>query len=353
MFGYLFEECWINSFSVFIISFLIAFLLSPLLWKFSNKRGYTAAPNHRSSHEEYVPNIGGIMLFFSISLPLIIFSDIRFTPNFILILIAFLSLFIVGVLDDLKNVSVKYKLIGQFIPAFLILLSLYHQNLIIPFIENSAEWPDLIKYLFWIIVIVGIVNAYNFIDGIDGLAISLGIIGGGYFGVYFYLNGYCNLSLLAFSFSGGLVGLLKQNVSSKKKIFIGDTGSLIIGGVISLFILRKLEISQIQQINYSSSMIFGITFIPVSDLIRIVISRVINKKSPFTADRNHVHHVIMDVFNLSHRRTSAYLIIVQGLIILLFYFYNQVFEVGQLYFSCIMFLIYVGSISQISKRRRK
>ena len=343
--------CFTKSIAVLIISFVISFLLAPVLWAHSTRKGFTAIPNHRSSHDQFVPNTGGILLFFSITIPVVLFANIRITPSFIFILIAFFSLFGVGIMDDLKNVSVKFKLLGQFIPAIFIILSLYNQDLVIPFFQHSSSWPFFPKFIFWTIAVVAIINAYNFIDGIDGLAIGLGLLSGLLFGYYFYLSGNCNLSLLAFSFSGGLGGLLKHNISSKRKIFIGDTGSLIIGGVLSLFILRHLEINYDGNLNFSSSMIFGTVFIPIADLVRIVFVRLVNRKSPFTADRKHVHHILMDSFSMSHRRTSAVLIAIQGLVFLIFLGFNELFQKGQIIFSLSFFLLYVLIVYRISLHR--
>ena len=351
MFGEFIGDCGIKSVAVFFVSLLLSFFFAPVLWSHSTKRGFTAKPNHRSSHDHFVPNTGGILLFFSITIPLLLFSDIRVTSNFIFIVIAFISLFVVGFLDDLRNVSVKVKLLGQFIPAIFLILSLYHHNLVVPYFISSTEWPELLKVAIWVIAIVGIINAYNFIDGIDGLAIGLGFVGGVLFGFFFYAKGYCNLSILSFSFTGGLAGLLKQNISREKKIFIGDTGSLIIGGILSFFILRLLEISPNEDLNFSSSMVFGILFIPLSDLIRIVFIRMFNGKSPFSADRNHVHHIIMDAYSLSHRRTSAILISLQCIIFLVFLLFNEIFQRGQILLSVGLLFVYVAVLQHISKKR--
>ncbi len=349
MFGEVYNSCFLIGFSVFVISLLTSLLFIPLVWKISINNGFIALPNSRSSHNEIVPNTGGILLFFAILIPYLLFSKISFNNNFFLVLLSFLSLFIVGVLDDIKNVNVKFKLIGQFIPALFLIFSLHDQNLVIPFVSWSEEIPRLLKLVFWILVIVGIVNAYNFIDGIDGLAIGMGALGGILFGVYFYTTGYCNLSILALCLSGGLIGLLKQNISKRRKIFIGDTGSLIIGGIISLLILRHLEINARTDLNFSSSMIFGILFIPVSDLIRVVIMRLINGNSPFKADRTHIHHIIMDSYKLNHIQTSLILVATQLVIFFIFLGYNKIFEKGQLIFSLFMFGLYFIYLARTEK----
>jgi len=350
MFGKILENNFAIGFIVFISSFLISFLFIPLVWKFSTKKGLIAVPNHRSSHIEQVPNTGGILLFFSITIPLLIFSDLQINRNSTFIIISFLSLFMVGVLDDLINVTVRFKFFGQFVPAVFLILSLYNQELVLPFISWSHEIPGGVKFVFWIFAVVGIINAYNFIDGIDGLAIGMGSLSGLLFGVYFISAGYMNLSALGFALTGGLLGLLKWNLKKEKKIFIGDTGSLVIGGIVSLFILRHLEINAYDDLNFSSSMVFGILFIPVSDLIRVVLNRVVNRKSPFQADRTHIHHILMDSLLLDHRKTSLMIVFSQLLIFFVFLGFNKIFQKGQLIFSLFMFLAYYIIITRIGKK---
>ncbi len=352
MFGLMIGGCLVSGVIVFVLSFLISLLFTPLLRRLSLRYDLYAVPNHRSSHFQKIPNTGGVLLFFSIVVPVFVFSDVNSAQNFLLLALSYLVLFVVGVLDDVFNVSVKFKLLGQFLPAALILLSLATQNFILPFIPASVDYPVSVKFIFWLVAVVGIINAYNFIDGIDGLAIGLGILGGLLFGMYFYVHQYCNLAMLGFALSGGLLGLLRYNLSQSRKIFIGDTGSLIIGGIMSLFILRHLEINQQDDLNFSSSMVFGILFVPVSDLVRVVIFRLINRKSPFQADRTHVHHILMDRFSLNHRRTSASLLGGQVGIFLLFLAYNELFDHAQIIFSLLMFLLYVWVVESLKRAPR-
>lgn len=338
--------------AVAVISLLISLLIAPFLRVASLKLGFYAEPNYRSSHIQKVANTGGILLFFSIAVPIYSLLDIYSSQNLLLLSISFAVLFVIGVLDDFFNVPVKYKLLGQLLPAALILLSLKSQNLIMPFLPASVDYPAAVTFSFWLIAVVGIINAYNFIDGIDGLAIGLGILSGLFFGVYFFTHGLYHLAFLGATLAGGLAGLLKYNLSRDKKIFLGDTGSLIIGGVVSLFILRLLETHGIRDLNFSSSLIFGLLFIPVSDLVRVVVVRLAGNKSPFKADRTHIHHVIMDSFLISHRRTSAIILLGQLIIFFVFLGYNELFDRGQILFSILMFGGYTLAVEVIKGKRK-
>lgn len=351
MFYSFFESGLVLPVLVFAISFVISFLLAPFLRRISLKYGFYAEPNYRSSHIQKVPNSGGILLFFSVAIPICCFIDVHTAHNFLILSISFAGLFIVGVLDDFFNVSVKFKLAGQFLPAALLILSLKTQTLILPFIPASIDFPLIIKISFWLVAVVGIINAYNFIDGIDGLVIGLGILSGLFFGVYFLAGDVPKLGALGFSLSGALLGLLKYNLEKKRKLFIGDTGSLIIGGIISLFVLRLLELNVYEDLSFSSSLAFGMLFIPVSDLVRVVLLRVLNKKSPFSADRSHIHHIIMDRFFISHRRTSVIILALQVVVFLLFLTFNEIFDQGQIIYSLAMFVVYAVAVEAIKSNK--
>ena len=171
-----------------ILAFFISIIGTPFLIKLSRKKGFLAAIDHRSSHANETPNTGGVILGFAIILPLIIYSDYPGQDDFTFLISAFAVLMITGVIDDFSPIPVIFKFIGQFIPAIVIVLSFEEQELAIPFISQHVSLPFFFNYLFWIIFIVMSINAFNLIDGIDGLAISLGLAGGVFYLLQFVVN---------------------------------------------------------------------------------------------------------------------------------------------------------------------
>jgi len=324
-----------------LLALSISIVCAPIVLKISRKRGFYASISHRSSHDSSVPNTGGIILFLAVLFPLIAFSGYPEQEDFSLLISAFAVLLITGIIDDFNPIPVAYKFLGQFIPAIVIVTSIDEPDLLIPFLNDLVQLPFIFNYLFWIFFIVMSINAFNLIDGIDGLAIGLGtIVGVFYFIQFLYLK---DLDLMIFSIvlSFGLVGLFFFNISERHKIFIGDTGSLLIGGLLVFFALRFISLSE-NSPNYNSFfLVIGAIFIPLADMIRVTMVRLINGYSPFHADRRHIHHILLNLLGRSHMLTTVILLVAQLLIIVMF----QLFSGGSsLFLFIILILTFIGYI---------
>jgi UDP-GlcNAc:undecaprenyl-phosphate GlcNAc-1-phosphate transferase len=233
----------ISIYKAFLTALFISIICTPILIKFSRKKGFYASINHRSSHDASVPNTGGIILCFAILVPVIIFSDYLGKEDFSLLVSAFAVLLITGIIDDFNPMPVAFKFLGQFIPAIVIVTAINEQELVFPFIGEIVQLPFIFNYLFWIFFIIMSINAFNLIDGVDGLAIGLGIVSSFYYFLNFLMLGEYDLSIFAISICSSLLGLLYFNISKKYKIFIGDTGSLLIGGILVYFALKFMSLS--------------------------------------------------------------------------------------------------------------
>ena len=334
-----------------ITALAISIICTPILIKISRKKSFYASIDYRSSHDHSVPNTGGIILGFAVLVPLILFSDYPYQEDFSLLISAFAVLLITGIIDDFNPIPVAFKFLGQFIPAIVIVTSIDEQELVIPFLNDIVQLPFIFNYLFWIFFIVMSINVFNLIDGIDGLAISLGIIGSLFYFSKFLALGEFNLTIFTISLSLGLFGLLFYNFSANYKIFIGDTGSLLIGGLLVFFALKLISLSEDTTKNSSFFMVLGSIFIPLADLIRVTIVRIINGDSPFKADRQHIHHIILDLLHGNHLLTTGILIACQIAILFLFQQFTEFAKPIYLVIIIITFLIYFG-ITYILKRKR-
>ncbi len=335
-----------------VAGFLVSVVFTPLAIKISKKKGLLAKPNHRSSHINQVPNSGGIILLFAVLIPLFFFSDYFRNQESGLLLSALVVLLITGVIDDFNPIPVFYKFLGQFIPAIVIVSSFSASELTIPFIGMLFDIPPFINHVFWILAIVTIMNAYNLIDGIDGLAIGMGIFSGLAFCFFFIDTQATNLAVFSVALAGGLSGLLIFNLSRKGKIFIGDTGSLLIGGILGYFTLKFLNINGTENLNRSAFMVLGILFVPVFDMLRVIGLRLMHKQSPFVADRKHVHHIILDKYNLWHYQASAILLAFQIIVFIAFYKASYYASGGYLVIVLLVFAAYICLLLSMVRKKQ-
>lgn len=343
----------ISIYKAGITALLISIICTPILIKASRKKGFYASISHRSSHDTSVPNTGGIILCFAVIVPLILFSDYPNQEDFSLLASAFAVLLITGIIDDFNPIPVSFKFLGQFIPAIVIVTAIDEQELVIPFLNDFIHLPYIFNYLFWIFFIIMSINAFNLIDGIDGLAIGLGIVGGSFYFLEFLNLGAPDLMIFAIALCSGLLGLFYFNLSSKNKIFIGDTGSLLIGGMLIYFALKYISLAEEIPKNSSFFLVIGSIFIPLADMIRVTLVRLLKGDSPFKADRHHIHHLVLDLLKGNHLFTAVILITCQIAILFLFLWVNHFSNPPHLTIIIIAFLVYFSiaySLRQISKK---
>ena len=290
------------------VSFIICLMLIPVIIRLSVKFNLVDKPNERKVHKVPVSRLGGlgIILGISSSIPLWFIGG---NVNFLLHLIAgMIILIVIGVTDDLRELTPRVKFAGQIIAALL----LAHAGLRIDDmfgILGVGHLPHIVQYILTVFIVAGIINAFNLIDGIDGLAGGLALINMTGFFFLFILSGELSLALISASTAGALLAFLKYNYHPAK-IFMGDTGSMILGyllscaGILSLVMSRNVN----SYFNYSETaiIVFSIFLLPVYDTLRVFIGRVINKKSPFSPDKTHIHHLLMQT-GFNHPKSAKIL----------------------------------------------
>ncbi|WP_158837702.1 MraY family glycosyltransferase [Polaribacter sp. L3A8] len=295
-----------------INSLLLVYYVIPKISWVIITRNLNEKPNERSSHKGATPTMAGVAFFITLIMTLF-FIQYYDTEHIGLNLIASATLiFMVGVKDDLVVSSPKAKL---FMEALAVLFLFFHNAL-----ESSNlngflgifEIPLWFVYIASTILVLTIINAYNLIDGIDGLASIIAIIIFSVFALIFYSINLFFYYLVCLSFIGMLFAYLFFNFSTKNKIFMGDTGSLLIGFCIAFLSLRFMAID----VNLYSHFTFkpengffilmAILCIPLFDMLRVIGVRLLHNKSPFYPDRNHSHHVLID-FGMSHFKATMLL----------------------------------------------
>lgn len=300
-----------------LTAFVVVIFGMPSLIKVAKLKHLVDEPKEdRKLHERSIPTIGGIMIFsaflFSIALwfPDKIANGQSFN-DFKYLTASLIVLFFVGVKDDIIGTAPMYKLLAHIIVAFILVMMgeirITGMHGIFGIDAEIPEWGAILLSFFTYIVIV---NAYNLIDGIDGLAGGIGAINAACFGVWFILTGQVHLAVMAFALTGALVAFLFFNFSPAR-IFMGDSGSLTIGAVIAILAIKCIETPAVQIPEYLSSinlavLAMSILAFPLIDTLRVFSVRAAKGRSPFSADRNHLHHHLVDS-GLNHVKSTIIL----------------------------------------------
>jgi len=267
-------------------------------------------PDQRSSHKSKTPTLGGVSFFYTLIFALFFIKNWPSFDEAIYIIPGLTILFIVGLKDDLVVISPGAKLLAQ---LFAIAFILANPGFVIHSLNGFLNINEIPYYLYLIIagfMMLTIINSYNLIDGIDGLASVVGIVIMVIYTTIFYLSGAYFFALLSITVNASLMAVLGFNLSSDKKIFMGDTGSLITGFIISILTIKFLALkpqvySELPFLLENAPLIaISILIVPLFDTARVFAIRIANKKAPFSPDRNHTHHVLIDYWGLSHRQAS-------------------------------------------------
>ncbi|MCB0696576.1 MAG: undecaprenyl/decaprenyl-phosphate alpha-N-acetylglucosaminyl 1-phosphate transferase [Chitinophagaceae bacterium] len=288
----------------------------------TKKRLYDTPDNDRKIHLRVIPNLGGIGIFFGFITTASLFISPEAFAKWNYIIAASLLLFLVGIADDLISLSPSKKFFTQFIAAFIVVcvadIRLKSLHGILGVYGDLPYWWSAI---FSIVGVIFITNAYNLIDGIDGLAGSIGVLSTLTLGISLAGFGHPGAACLSFCLLGGIVGFLRYNISPAK-IFMGDTGSLLIGFIISLLCIMAVntfnaESSFAKIVTSPANMLvigLSVLFVPVFDTFRVFTTRLMKGVSPFKADRTHLHHYLLDM-GFTHTDTVVVLIVANILII--------------------------------------
>ena len=275
------------------VSFIISSFSIIIAQKYFLHNKYIDKINNRSSHSSLATRSGGISIFLTLFLISVYFYLSGLDIYEFSLLVPLSLLMVVGLYDDVNGVDFKLKFIFQIIAAKIIVDS----GLIIDNIHGLFgvyELSRIIAQLLTIFIIVAIINSINFIDGIDGLAITTVILF--IIGFEFFASDPTSFTNLSTILIGSLVPIYYFNFRKKNKVFLGDSGSLLLGGVISMYVIRILTNNYIIQPEFDLHKILfviSILFYPIIDIIRIFFLRLIKGRSPFHADKNHIHHLIL------------------------------------------------------------
>lgn len=289
-----------------VLSFVITYFAIPVLIKVAELKHLYDEPDERKSHKSRIPTLGGLGFFAGFLLATAVCAPSQQAFPLQYLLAAFFIIFIVGMKDDIVGLSPVKKLIGQLVAAFAII---YLGNLQIQSMYGFfgiGQLPYHFSLLLTYFTFIVVINAFNLIDGVDGLAGSIGMLVSAVLGAYFLYSSELLYAVMGFSMAAGLAAFLIYNITPAK-IFMGDTGSLLVGLVNATLIVKFIEIAGNpagkMPLQAVPAIAFAILIVPLFDTLRVFAIRMSRGRSPFTADRHHIHHYML-ALGLSHRQTT-------------------------------------------------
>jgi UDP-N-acetylmuramyl pentapeptide phosphotransferase/UDP-N-acetylglucosamine-1-phosphate transferase len=351
----------INSWLLYAASSILSLALCvsaiPRIIYISKKKKIFDLPdNDRKVHSEVIPNLGGIAIYLGFSVIASLFVNSREFTKWNYIIAATLILFITGIKDDLINVNPSKKFIAQ-IAASVIVALLADIRL-----DNLHGFFGIYEMPYWMslfITIMGLTfvsNAFNLIDGIDGLAATIAIICTLFLGIAFAVVHNYSAACISFSLMGAIAGFLRYNFQPAR-IFMGDSGSLVIGftiAVLSVLLTDTVKHFEGNVLFHSPKAVLlgtlSLLFLPVFDTFRVFITRIMKGHSPFRADRTHLHHYLLDL-GFSHAKT-VFILSVASLMIITVSFLVQDFSTGICLFVLLFDSFGLYSILYLMRRSR-
>lgn len=307
-------------------SFLVAMILMPVIIKLFRSIDLLDIPDKRKIHAVSTPSLGGIAIFFGIVFSLILSTSIADLSTQKFFLGATFLIFLLGVRDDLSSVLAKHKLVIQIFAAVLVVYFGGWKIEGLNGLFGVESFPYGLNEIFTIFVIVVMTNAFNLIDGIDGLAGSIALLITLFFGWYFLSIGQELNAMISISVSGAVLGFLLFNWFPSK-VFMGDTGSMTLGFMISTLMIQFLAVPEVISgglgIVSPVSLCIALLILPVYDTLRVFFIRFYQGKSPLAPDRNHIHHVLLKL-GLNHGQSSILLILYNALVLSLVFLFQEV-----------------------------
>lgn len=343
-----------------IVAFFVSYITIPTIIRMAHHKNLFDEIDERKVHSEKIPRLGGIGFFSGMLISIMLFVDSSTFLGFGGFLSGLFILFLIGLKDDILVIAPLTKLIGQILASVVVII--FSGAMITDFhgFFGIHEIPWVVGFVLTIFVFLVTINAFNFIDGIDGLASSIGVITSSAFGLWFILIDDYNFATIAFTLAAALIAFIRFNVFSKKsKIFMGDTGSMVIGFVVSFLAVQFNELNLGLEGNKfyilpAPAVTFGILIIPYFDLFRVMYIRLLKGQKIFKPDQNHLHHLFLKL-GLSHRMVVQILMVFNVLFIVASFYLSSFVTIRRLILLQLIFALAFSFIPEsiLKKRNEK
>lgn len=304
------------------VALLIGWNIRMPVFKMAILKDFVDKPNQRSSHKGSVPNIGGIVVFLAFLCSFLLFVRFSERSEFQYILLGAILIFLIGIYDDLLEISPRKKVKGEMLGVLVLLVGggFYLTNLHgLLGIYDITPWIGL---PLTFIGLVGLINAINLIDGIDGLCSGIALMDCLFFGIWFYLSGNVEYALLCGVLSAAIIPFFFINVFGKRsKMFMGDSGALMVGFLLGVMAIKFCEVDvhlgATCAVKAAPAVVFSVLAIPVLDTLRLFASRWMRGKSPFAPDKRHFHHKLLVIYKGVHKKATFTLLFFNFLFVIL------------------------------------
>lgn len=283
-----------------LFAFGVTITILPTLISFLINKKIGDRIDERRMHTAFIPTAGGLGVYVAFLITLFLFSFFFGEKDLLPIAILISIVFLAGLLDDLFNLTVVIKFLAMIFASIAVMTLTDVKISSLYGLFGIGELGGFLSYLLTILVIVFLTNAFNLIDGVDGLLSVIASFTLMVFGVWFLLIGEFSYALISLALLGSIAGFLVYNWFPAK-IFMGDTGSLTIGFIIAFLSIAflntngNLPIDSVYKINAPISLAISLLIFPIFDTFRVFILRILNKQSPFKADKRHVHHYLFSL----------------------------------------------------------
>lgn len=308
-------------FILFLVSLLSTLWIFRKVHRIAQMKNVVDAPDARKLQDHPIPVLGGLSVFFGIIVALV-FCQVFFGSSSLFSFLGIMAIMLmVGTTDDILSLSPMLRL-G--VEVIVVLLFIYGTGWSIN--DLHGLWgigliPAYVSVPLTVLACVGIINAVNMIDGVDGLMSGYGIVVSFVFGVLFYQSGDLDMAAMAMISAGALIPFFLYNVfGQKSKMYLGDGGSLMIGTMMALFVVAVLKENSLCSLKVSKdfglvAFTLAVLSVPVFDTLRVMTMRVKNRRSPFSPDRKHLHHMFLDL-GFSHPGTALSIIVLDFIVLL-------------------------------------
>lgn len=294
--------------------FFVCLVSLPQIIRYAGKKNLFVQLDQRRIHKRITPSMGGIAIFAGLVFSSLIFLKQENFKQIFTILSVLVIPFVIGFLDDRLHLRPSRKIIGQFIAASLVYFVLDVKVSSLYGLLGDSEFPEWLSYCMTVVTIILVTNSFNLIDGIDGLAGTFSLVALLFFGTWFWQMNLSGYALISFALIGSVTAFLIKNWQPSK-IFMGDTGSLVLGMSLTIlaivFLNNNAELDPVSPLKFHSGLgtVLCVLIVPLVDTIRVVIIRVSKGISPLAADKRHIHHALVRI-GKSHRFAVLLILVV-------------------------------------------